>query len=59
MANGENGEIMVFAILLQGVKRLDEDIATNPAHQMEEDAVLERLSNPLNPVPNHAVYSNI
>ena len=46
MANGENGEIMVFAMLLEGVRRLDEDIATNPVHQMEEDAVLEGLSNP-------------
>ena len=46
MANGENGEIMVFAMLLEGVRSLDEDIATNPVHQMEEDAVLEGLSNP-------------
>ena len=56
MASGENGEIMVFAMLLEGVQRLDEDIATNPAHQMEEDAVLERLNNPLNAAPNHVVY---
>ena len=59
MANGENGEIMVFAMLLQGVKRLDEDIATNPAHQMEEDAVLERVSNPSDAAPNHVVYYKI
>ena len=59
MANGENGEIMVFAMLQEGVQRLGEDIATNPVHQMEDDAVLERLSNPLNAVPNHVVYSNI
>ena len=55
MENGENGEIMVFAMLLEGVRRLDEDIATNPVHQMEEDAVLERLSNPLDAAPNHVV----
>ena len=46
MANGENGEIMVFAMLLEGVQRVDEGIATNHVYQMEEDAVLERLSNP-------------